>query len=500
MPEKSQTITVNGSDGNTILATAYGTLEELNWTIKYAGENILIAYTPGKWSKPGDEVTVQTKDNELTVTSKMVHGESFDILGKNKKHIQEFLTTFETVRVSAGETQISEWQKKIKPLKEETMLLAEEEQKQAAEVNKVMNLSTGNMYVTYGIIVINVIVFIAMVVSGVSFMSPTGEDIVNWGGNFSPYTNSGDWWRLITCVFVHIGIIHLLFNMYALYTIGVYLEPMLGKTKYIVAYLCTGIFASLVSLWWHKTPVASAGASGAIFGMFGVFLALLSTSLIPKQVRKQLLQSIGIFVAYNLLYGMKSGVDNAAHIGGLVSGLIIGYLYYLQLRKKEESGNNFYQPAIIVAVTIFAAFFYLKNQGTGIKNDDTEKFSRTMEHFSVLEEIALEAMQPSDTTSKEVYLTRLRKTALNDWVDCVTLFEEAEKFKLNPALQSLRVNMLQYSNHRLQQTLLFIKAAEEETEKYSTSLDSIQKQIDLVIEEIQKSNPPVTDQPASRDL
>ena len=174
-----------------------------------------------------------------------------------------------------------------------------------------------------------------MVAIGVSLISPTGEDIINWGGNFSPYTTSGDWWRLITCVFVHIGIIHLLFNMYALYTIGVYLEPMLGKTKYIVAYLCTGVFASLVSLWWHETPVASAGASGAIFGMYGLFLALLSTNLIPKQVRSQLLQSIGIFVFYNLVYGMRSGVDNAAHIGGLVSGLMIGYIYYLQLQKKR---------------------------------------------------------------------------------------------------------------------------------------------------------------------
>src|SRR3990170_7332900 len=240
MPENSQTITINGSDVSTILATAYGTLEKLDWTIKYAGENILIAYTPGKWNFTGEEITVQANINELIVTSKMVHNEAFDILGKNRKHIRTFLAAFETARASAGETQISEWNNKIRSLKEETIVMAEKELKETEEVNKVMNLSTGNVYVTYGIIAINVLVFISMAVSGVSLMSPTGEDIVNWGGNFSPYTNSGDWWRLITCVFVHIGIIHLLFNMYALYTIGVYLEPMLGKTKFIIAYLCTG--------------------------------------------------------------------------------------------------------------------------------------------------------------------------------------------------------------------------------------------------------------------
>src|SRR3990170_3697392 len=91
------------------------------------------------------------------------------------------------------------------------------------------------------------------------------------------------------------------------------------------------------------------------------FLALLSTSLIPQKVRSQLLQSIGIFIAYNLLYGMKSGIDNAAHIGGLLSGLAIGYIYFLELRKKEENSNKYYQPALIVIVTIFAAFFYLRN-------------------------------------------------------------------------------------------------------------------------------------------
>src|SRR6185503_435126 len=129
------------------------------------------------------------------------------------------------------------------------------------EIDKVMNLSSGNQYLTYAIMGLNVLVFLAMVFSGVSILKPTGIDIINWGGNYGPLTLSGDWWRLISCVFVHIGILHLLFNMYALYMVGVYLEPMLGKTRFIAAYLATGICASLASIWWHDEPVASAGAS-----------------------------------------------------------------------------------------------------------------------------------------------------------------------------------------------------------------------------------------------
>src|SRR5689334_12007874 len=92
--------------------------------------------------------------------------------------------------------------------------------------------------------------------------------------------------RMITNVFVHIGILHLLFNMYGLYFVGRFLEPMLGKVRYITAYFCAGVIASLVSLYWHRNEnIVSAGASGAIFGMYGVFLALLTTHLIPKSVR-----------------------------------------------------------------------------------------------------------------------------------------------------------------------------------------------------------------------
>ena len=92
---------------------AYETLDDLNWTIKYAGENVLIAYTPGKWDHTGEEITVKTNNNELTVTSKrMANGESFDITGKNKRHLEDFLTVFENVK-APREDLLAKWQEKI---------------------------------------------------------------------------------------------------------------------------------------------------------------------------------------------------------------------------------------------------------------------------------------------------------------------------------------------------------------------------------------------------
>ncbi|MCH5686962.1 rhomboid family intramembrane serine protease [Niabella sp. W65] len=147
----------------------------------------------------------------------------------------------------------------------------------------------------------------AMVANGVHFLNPEGETLVRWGANFKPATLDGQWWRLLTNCFIHIGILHLLLNMYALMYIGSLLEPYLGKARFLTSYLLTGIAASITSLWWHDLTI-SAGASGAIFGMYGLFLAMLTTDLIEKEARKPLLTSIGIFVGYNLLYGLKGAL------------------------------------------------------------------------------------------------------------------------------------------------------------------------------------------------
>ena len=128
-------------------------------------------------------------------------------------------------------------------------------------------------------------------------------------------------------------------NMYALVYIGLLLEPYLGKTRLAVAYVLSGAAGGATSVFWHEV-VVSAGASGAIFGLYGVFLAMLTTNLMEKSARKSLLISIGVFVFYNLANGMKAGIDNAAHIGGLISGLLIGYAYYPEL-KTPNLRNNF---------------------------------------------------------------------------------------------------------------------------------------------------------------
>src|SRR6185437_16019006 len=318
MPQKQQAVTLANTDFETNLAISYQAFKILDWTIKYAGGNMLVGYTRKKWYGNEQEIIVSIERNLLNVTSKMIKGEMFDALGKNQKNINAFLSSFESAQREVTNDVITENKNDIAHLTKVTFEQAEEAKNEAIELREAMNLGGGNLYATYAIMGLNVLVFILMAMNGAGLVDANGLVHIKWGSNFAPLTLTGDWWRLITNLFIHFGIIHLLANMYALYFIAIYLESMLGKQKYIAAYLCTGVFGSLLSLWWHTTPVNSAGASGAIFGLYGLFFAFLTTDIIPAKVRQSLLKSIGIFILYNLLYGFKSGVDMAAHVGGIV--------------------------------------------------------------------------------------------------------------------------------------------------------------------------------------
>lgn len=196
-----------------------------------------------------------------------------------------------------------------------------------------------DFYITPILININLLVFIIMVFAGLGFISFKGEDLLKIGANFKPLVADGQWWRLLTSVFIHGGIMHLVSNMFGLYIVGLFLEHVLGKTKYLLIYLATGIFASLSSMWWHEATV-SVGASGAIFGLYGIFIALLLFKVFPPQLSKAFLSFSLIFVGYNLLMGLMGGIDNAAHIGGLISGFVIGCFMASQLREQIEFDNE----------------------------------------------------------------------------------------------------------------------------------------------------------------
>ena len=192
--------------------------------------------------------------------------------------------------------------------------------------------------VTLTLIGLNALVYVAMGLSGVSWTDPSVEHAVRWGADFGPLTLSGQWWRVLTSTFVHFGTIHIALNMWCLWSLGVSLERFMGRAAFAVSYVLSGMTASLVSIAWNPWRV-SAGASGAIFGVAGTFVSYLFFKKAPidKSQVRQKLKSLLIFIFYNLLYGASGNVDNSAHLGGLVAGLILGWLAPGILRRTDAA-------------------------------------------------------------------------------------------------------------------------------------------------------------------
>ena len=178
---------------------------------------------------------------------------------------------------------------------------------------------------THVLVGINVMVFLAMVFSGVSLLGPTTEQLKHWGANWGPLSLGTQPWRILTSNYVHIGIIHLGFNMWCLWNLGQLAERILGRLNFVVLYTICGIAGSLASLWWHPMAVG-AGASGAIFGLAGASIAVFYLGHLPiaKSAMQGTMRSLMTFVGYNLLFGLAPGIDNSAHFGGLLAGLAMG--------------------------------------------------------------------------------------------------------------------------------------------------------------------------------
>jgi membrane associated rhomboid family serine protease len=202
---------------------------------------------------------------------------------------------------------------------------------------------------------INAAVFLGMALASQTILDFPVPQLVRWGGNVGALTISGEWWRLVTNVFVHAGIIHIAFNMWCLWYLGALAESLYGAWTYGCIYLVCGIGASLASAAWHPY-VPSVGASGAIFGLAGaLFTAIkLGEFSVSRSELSGTLRSLGAFVVYNLIFGFAiSGVDNAAHIGGLVTGAIVGAVIALFAPRHEQAPRR----ALVMVGMLFALTF-----------------------------------------------------------------------------------------------------------------------------------------------
>jgi len=171
---------------------------------------------------------------------------------------------------------------------------------------------------------LNLLVFLAMVISGVSLVHPSSGELIQWGALFKPLVRDGEWWRMITCAFLHAGVLHLILNLGVLLLTGVFIEFNMSNLSLAITYLLSILGGSAASLWWNDATVA-VGASGAIFGILGCILVLALRNRFEGIERSYLVRMVTIYIGINLFFGFSGGIDNAAHIGGLLTGAICGF-------------------------------------------------------------------------------------------------------------------------------------------------------------------------------
>ena len=238
---------------------------------------------------------------------------------------------------------------------------------------------------TYLLVGINCAVFLAMAARGVSLWMPTVDQLMSWGANNAGNVLiNGEWVRVVTAMFVHVGIIHLATNMWCLWNLGLLAEPLMGSIGLLAVYILTGAAGNLLSIFWSwmhplHDPTgalyfqAGAGASGAVFGIAGALIVLLKSKRlpVPPEELKRLRKSVIYFAVLNLIIGFSVtfgsrftgiSVDNSAHLGGFATGLLFAAPMVPRIGSSRSTFNLRLRAAIagLAGLLVLFAFFLVR--------------------------------------------------------------------------------------------------------------------------------------------
>lgn len=356
------------------LIIARQAIENLGWKLSHLSETGIIAYTPLSFQSYSEEISIRIIRNFAVVKSECVGIQLLlNDYGKNDANLEKFFHEFEYVEFhlkNVWEENLSKFHQFIATQDDHYF-----EKAPLATKNKIKNVlflffPQKGYTVTPILVLINIFYYFVLVVfsivylryqfvrNGSSYDPDFGEELkriaLNFGVNQRNLVLGGEYWRLITYQFIHGSKSHLFFNMYALVYLGLMIENKLGWKKYLFIYLVSGICGGLVSLIFHQEGVMM-GASGAIMGLYGAFIALLITKSFEPKATKALLAStliVSLLVLINGAFGKR--VDNAAHIGGFVSGFIFTYLLNYKWDKTFEIKS---WARYAVSVLLFLMFF-----------------------------------------------------------------------------------------------------------------------------------------------
>src|SRR5213078_1531454 len=187
---------------------------------------------------------------------------------------------------------------------------------------------------TYVFFAINIVVFVLMGLAGGSSNEPT---LMAFGVKSNAAIAQGQWWRFVTPIFIHIGLLHLFFNSYALWIVGPQVEKSYGGGRFVILYVLTGVAGVYGSYAYHPNTI-SAGASGAIFGLFGVLLSfgIRYRDSLPPFVKRAVGTGVLPVIVINLIIGLTiPEIDNSAHIAGLLTGMALAAVIPFSRRREQ---------------------------------------------------------------------------------------------------------------------------------------------------------------------
>ena len=216
------------------------------------------------------------------------------------------------------------------------------------------------------LIAINVAVFLAMAALTREFVDFNTQTVLRWGADFGVLTTSGEWWRMLTAMFLHGGILHIAVNMWALRNLGYTAELLYGRRNFLIIYFLSGLAGSAGTMIWNPLSV-SVGASGAIMGLAGALAALVYFKKLPvdRALLRRDVGSVAGVILFTLIIGARlPTIDNSAHVGGVLAGMILGFALPATIfraeRDKPASTGNSAIAAVIIAILLIAGYTRVK--------------------------------------------------------------------------------------------------------------------------------------------
>lgn len=482
----SQLTPLNNLPQKAFILNAILICKKLNWKILYIDENELNAVSQNIKNTWNETISFSFDESTALISSSSNGNQIYD-RGRNKKNTEAFLDLYfeELKNISDLEINEAHFSEQIKREQEIALENKKEKPQTISAFYSFFSVFTPakGYWITPILIYLNLLVFLVLIFSGVPFFKPEIQNIIDWGGNYGPMIYEGEYWRLLTSCFVHYGFFYLILNCLALAYVGLLLEPYLKIWNFLATYLFCGIIASLSSLYWNKDLV-SAGASGAVFGMYGILFIVLLFKTLETKINLKLFLSIAIIVAINLVYSFKDGIDAAAHIGGFASGILFGFVFSIIRKRKDYSMALISSLATAIIIGLFMNF-----QNSKVYIYQVIEYEKRMQEFTDMEKMAMEAYSyvnsPQENRENIIYMIKDR--GIYYWNENINLVNELDKLYLPKEIHQQNEKLIEYCQLRISLYELACKKIVENSAQYDEKMLTLNFKIAGILNQIKKT-------------